>query len=642
MPQISAESTEIFDLILELHRACGGDWESLIARCGITKEELDSFLEYAAVFLCNLRNYYGEGDQKFVPELSAEALRRIAGITPSTKARLERIIEPLLSVPPFNLGYPGEKAQSAYYSGTEPISKDEIDRISDIMRKHSIGPENTRVCKQLRDGKPLYYLLQASAEVTDPTELEGDILLVNGDHASELSEICLALSHARQYANNEKQERTLNKYIEAFRTGSLDAFQESQKIWVTDIAARVENMIGFIEAYRDPAGIRSEWEAMVGIADPDETARLKRFVNSSTAIIQQLPWAVEGINNGKGPFEKSLFEAPDFTSVHALAVCGSIVFEAANLPNYEYIRETCGFRNIVLANRLSANNNPRLPCPWVDPSELTQFKRTTHIVRFLTTTIHELIGHGTGKLFSETSPGVYNFDKQSPPISPLTNGPVSSHYTPGQKWSSTFRELSGTVEERRAILVSEYPMDNKEILEIFGYIDESEITADEPLYTTYLNIGVDGLQALEHYNVETKTWGQVHHQAHYSILKHLLQSSSGVIRIDHDRDASRFTVRVDSTRCHSDGKPVLGDYLCRLHIWRCTADVSACKEWYEPLCQVEDVYEEWRQIVCPKPKPRWRFVQPNPVVTGGEEVVSVKVYEETNEGIIQPWVERGV
>jgi dipeptidyl-peptidase-3 len=148
-----------------------------------------------------------------------------------------------------------------------------------------------------------------------------------------LSKVCLALTKAKEYAGNSKQSQFLAHYIECFRTGSLEAFQESQKAWVTDVAARVENLIGFIEPYRDPAGIRSEWEAMIGIADPDEKSRLEYFVEMSTAIIRQLPWAVEGVNDGKGPFEKSLFEAPDFTSVHALAVCGSVVFEAANLPN---------------------------------------------------------------------------------------------------------------------------------------------------------------------------------------------------------------------------------------------------------------------------------------------------------------------
>jgi dipeptidyl-peptidase-3 len=189
-----------------------------------------------------------------------------------------------------------------------------------MMNEKSIGPENTRVRKVLKDGKPVLQLLQASAD-TDPlnngdNELADGIFLVQGDHSEELAKICSDLEMAKQYAGNDKQTEFLTFYIEYFCTGSLEAFQESQKAWVTDVSARVENIMGFIEPYRDPAGIRSEWEAMVGIADLDEVKKLKAFVNSSATFIRQLPWAVEGVNDGKGHFEKSLFEAPDFTSVH--------------------------------------------------------------------------------------------------------------------------------------------------------------------------------------------------------------------------------------------------------------------------------------------------------------------------------------
>lgn len=238
------------------------------------------------------------------------------------------------------------------------MSQEEITKVSEAMNKYSIGPENTRIRKLFEDGKVVYQLLQASAETGLPTnnlhELADGIFLVRGDHSEELSKVCVALTKAKEYAGNSKQTQFLAHYIECFRTGSLEAYQESQKAWVTDVSARVENLIGFIEPYRDPAGIRSEWEAMIGIADPNETSRLKQFVEISTVIIRKLPWAVEGVNDGKGPFEKSLFEAPDFTSVHgelalsfhskygdmlillALAVCGSIVFEAANLPNVSF------------------------------------------------------------------------------------------------------------------------------------------------------------------------------------------------------------------------------------------------------------------------------------------------------------------
>lgn len=56
--QVSAESPDIFDFIMDLHSACGGDWDTLITRCEILPEELDAFLEYAATFLCNLGNFY--------------------------------------------------------------------------------------------------------------------------------------------------------------------------------------------------------------------------------------------------------------------------------------------------------------------------------------------------------------------------------------------------------------------------------------------------------------------------------------------------------------------------------------------------------------------------------------------------------
>ena len=188
------------------------------------------------------------------------------------------------------------------------------------MNKKSIGPENTRVRKVIKDGKPILQLLQASAEIgplkDGHNELADGMSLVRGDHSKELANVCSALEKAKEYAGNDKQTQFLTHYIECFRTGSLEAFQESQKAWVTDVSARVENILGFIEPYRDPAGIRSEWEAMIGIADADEIQQLKTFVDSSTTFIRQLPWAVKGVNDGKGPFENSLFEAPDFTSVH--------------------------------------------------------------------------------------------------------------------------------------------------------------------------------------------------------------------------------------------------------------------------------------------------------------------------------------
>ena len=196
----------------------------------------------------------------------------------------------MLSTPPYSLGMAGDDAQSGYYPGSAPISEDEIAKVSAAMAERSIGPENTRIRKVIKDGKTTLYLLQASTETpassTDQIELVDGVYLLRGDHADELKKVCMALGKAKEYASNEKQKQYITHYIECFNTGSLEAFQSSMKGWVTDVAARVENIIGFIEPYCDPAGIRSEWEAMVGIADPEETSRLKRFVESSNIFIR--------------------------------------------------------------------------------------------------------------------------------------------------------------------------------------------------------------------------------------------------------------------------------------------------------------------------------------------------------------------
>ena len=81
----------------------------------------------------------------------------------------------------------------------------------------------------------------------------------------------------------------------------------------------LENIFGFVEPYRDPYGTRAEFEGLVAISDTEETKALTKLVENSATFIKKLPWA-EGTkeNDGKGPFEKALFEPPDFASIHSM------------------------------------------------------------------------------------------------------------------------------------------------------------------------------------------------------------------------------------------------------------------------------------------------------------------------------------
>jgi dipeptidyl-peptidase-3 len=56
--QTSPEGTGIFDFILKLHKACGGQWNKLVDQCGLKPDELNTFLECSGLFLSNLGNYF--------------------------------------------------------------------------------------------------------------------------------------------------------------------------------------------------------------------------------------------------------------------------------------------------------------------------------------------------------------------------------------------------------------------------------------------------------------------------------------------------------------------------------------------------------------------------------------------------------
>lgn len=227
---------------------------------------------------------------------------------------------------PGSLGYPGLAAQSTYYPN--PITKEEVHLVSRMMVQNSIGIENTRIVKYLRTDPEMddvFHILQASVEKDSEPRLIGRlesgrgaiVLLVRGDHSQDLERINEALSEATKYCANETQRQMLRKSQHSFHTGDFEDYREAQRIWVKDRCPQVELLFGFVETYRDPYGSRAEFEGVVSIVDPKGSKVLNTFVERSQEFIAQLPWVKEaGIDGKNGPFEKDLFEAPEFTSVH--------------------------------------------------------------------------------------------------------------------------------------------------------------------------------------------------------------------------------------------------------------------------------------------------------------------------------------
>lgn len=154
-----------------------------------------------------------------------------------------------------HLGYPSAGHVSTYYPDSPNISKEEIATVSDFLEGKGLLPENTRV-KKTSEG---FEILIASA-LENPSADERDlkesewalddgkkVKLVFGDYMNEMETIAHHMNEAKKYVANDTELKMMEEYTKSFRTGSLEAFKESQRAWIKDKGPQVESDIGFIE-----------------------------------------------------------------------------------------------------------------------------------------------------------------------------------------------------------------------------------------------------------------------------------------------------------------------------------------------------------------------------------------------------------
>ena len=650
MRQVSPESEDIYDFIMTLHRHCQGDWKQLLSETGISEAALTQFLLYSAQFLGNTGNYKSFGDSKFIPRISEEDLAALSMASPEANRLFIKFKDRAYAaqtVPPMHFGYPDAGHVSAYYPESPDITKEEITLISQVLEEKKLLPENTRL-RKTRDGD--FEVLIASeielpsAKSRDIPELEWTLTgtfegkklkLVYGDHTKEMGKIADELQNALRHAANETERKMHEQYVESFRTGSLKAFKDSQRYWIKDKKPMVETDIGFIETYRDPHGIRGEWEGFVAMVNQERTKAFGKLVEGSPQYIPRLPWSKD--------FEKDEFLAPDFTSLEVLTFLGSGIPAGINIPNYDDIRQTEGFKNVSLGNVLSAKDPNEVAPSFIHEKDLDVFKRSRDDAFEVQVGLHELLGHGCGKLLQETSPGQYNFDIENPPINPITNSPITSWYKPGQTWGSVFGSVASSYEECRAESVAMFLACKFDILSIFGFGNGTEDIDGLPgdiLYAAYLQMARAGVCALEFWDPKGRKWGQIHMQARFAILQTFLSAGPEFCELAYTKpDLSDLSIKLDRKKILSHGRPAVEGLLQRLHIYKATADLEAGQKMYDELTHVDEWYaDKVRPEVLRRKQPRKVYVQANTILEGDE--VKLKEYDATPEGMIQSFAER--
>ena len=344
---------------------------------------------YTKLFWLNSGGYNNLTARKFVLRLSEAALveaveaaaRAGAPVRPApgeTPAGLARRLAPFLldaSVDPMvtqKTPGPGgdilrDSANNLYAGVTE----------ADLDGFEERYPLNSRLVKQ--DGR-----------------LVEEVYRTSGRYGAELSRIVRHLEAAIPLAT-PSFAAALAALVQWYRSGE-DADRIAFDIaWVKATDSPVDTMNGFIEVYMDARGIKGAWEGLVYYINVEKTSRIRRLAEQAQWFEDRMPIAPA--------YRKPVVLGVTATAIDVVVEAGDsgpITPIGVNLPNDQRVREVHGSKSVTLSNvseayERSTTDEYRHEFTW-DDAEFARAKLWGATAGELATEIHEVLGHGSGRM----------------------------------------------------------------------------------------------------------------------------------------------------------------------------------------------------------------------------------------------------
>ncbi|KDE05261.1 hypothetical protein MVLG_04396 [Microbotryum lychnidis-dioicae p1A1 Lamole] len=649
MAQTSPHAEPIFDLLIAIFssredHAKLADLNAMKDKSQVGQQEWEDVLAYSAQVFSNLAHFKSFGGTKFVPRVDVRAFEKVVAAAErkeDVQALWEKTKQEIYALSPVSqlvIGKPSAGHLSNYYPSDPAPSDEHVDEVQNLCDQNGISTLNTRLIK-ISDQELVLKLASTTKDVPSsyPAELESSkfgfkVRIQGGDYASSLAKVNQGLLDAAKYAGDDNRSKMLHDYENSFRTGDLETHKDGSRKWVKDQGPVVESYIGFIESYVDPFGARAEFEGFVAVVNKEQSKKFAILVDKAPHLIQDLPW-------GKS-FEVDTFQRPDFTALEILSFATGGIPAGINIPNYHDVREQDGFKNVSLVNILAAKAAGEV-LTFIAPEEREGYEKWVDRCFEVQVCNHELLGHGTGKLFQARPDGSLNFDRDTL-LNPLTNQPIESWYQPGETYGSRIGPVSSAMEECRAEAVALYLASHREIQEIFEITQQ--VDRENLVYYTFLSMARAGVKALEWYDPLTARHGQAHMEARHGITNWLIEH--GIVSLETKLDAQGKLVdayaRVNRQACLEKGKKVMGDLLLHLQILKSTGDGPGATAFFKKLTTPSKEWiDELRPLVLSSKLPRKIFVQPNTVVVESGEV-ELREYEVSLEGVIRSFVERRI
>ena len=552
-------------------------------------EDWKKFHDYCGRFWFSNGNHHHYGNDKFLPECSAEYFATIAKASDAKgfpmnegenmDAFLKRI-QPLIfdkNVDPkcvdLRPGIDNIKAScNNFYEG---VSQKEVEDFYSKMPSAGNAPSwglNSKTMKE--NGK-----------------IVEKVWKVGGMYGAAMEKMVYWLEKAVPFAENDKQKLALEKLIEYYKTGDLKTWDDYNIAWVKDVDSRVDITNGFIEVYLDAIGKKASYESCLSIKDLEATKRIAAIAGNAQYFEDNSPIDAK--------HKKKEVKGITGKAITVIVECGDAAPSTPigiNLPNAEWIRKVHGSKSVSLTNIIDAYNMMSAKKSafdefGYDSAVIANVKKNGALGGDLHTSMHECIGHASGQI----NPGVETTDK-------------------------TLKNYASCLEEARADLVGLYYIMDKKLIDI-GVMPNMDVAKAE--YDSYITNGLisqltrlkmgDNLEEAHMRNRQLNAKWAYEHGKKDNVIEFVKRDGKTYVKInDYEKLRNLFgqllkeIQRVKSEGDYKGGKDLVETYGVKV-------DQTLLKE----------VLERYSHLGL---KPYKGFIQPRLVpVMDGEKITDVKV-----------------
>jgi dipeptidyl-peptidase-3 len=403
---------------------------------GIPEDAFADILRYTKLFWINTGPYNNLTARKFVLKTTPETFANAARTAAKNGARFplaagETLEAMLARMHPLFFDAEFEPMVTAK---TPPPGKD--------ILQASANNLYAGVSTADLDGFEEQYPLNSRLVKRDGAIVE-EVYRVGGRYDAYIRDIVRHLDAAVPYAT-EPMAKALRALIRFYETGESADRIAYDIAWVQDRDSPVDTINGFVEVYMDARGIKGAWESLVYYVNPHKTAGIRKLAAAAQWFEDRMPWAAE--------YKKQNVRGVSANAIDVVIETGDsgpVTPIGINLPNDQTIREHHGSKSVSLSNANQAYDKSTLPefrreFAW-SAEEAERAEKWSSVAGELTTDLHEVIGHGSGRVAEH-----------------LQGNPQNA-----------LKEQYSALEESRADLVALYFVPDRKLVEL-GLVEEAD------------------------------------------------------------------------------------------------------------------------------------------------------------------------